>query len=74
MLPADNHVHTNWSWDTASSSRMELACARAVEMGLPGIAFTEHLDFTDWGPATAAADRCRCPPAGGGLRRDRLLG
>lgn len=49
MLPPDNHVHTRWSWDTDGSSAMELACARAVELGLPGIAFTEHLDFTTWG-------------------------
>lgn len=27
---------------------MQLACARAVEIGLPGLAFTEHVDFTDW--------------------------
>jgi histidinol-phosphatase (PHP family) len=27
---------------------MQLACARAVELGLPGLAFTEHVDFTDW--------------------------
>ncbi|NTY60709.1 PHP domain-containing protein [Mycolicibacterium sphagni] len=48
MLPTDNHVHTRWSWDTAGSSSMELACARAVELGLPGLAFTEHVDFTAW--------------------------
>ena len=48
MLPTDNHVHTRWSWDTAASSEMELACARATQLGLPGIAFTEHLDFTTW--------------------------
>jgi histidinol-phosphatase (PHP family) len=48
MLPTDNHVHTRWSWDTAGSSSMELACARAVELGLPGLAFTEHVDFTGW--------------------------
>lgn len=47
-LPPDNHVHTRWSWDTAPSSSMQLACARAVEIGLPGLAFTEHVDFTDW--------------------------
>jgi histidinol-phosphatase (PHP family) len=46
--PMDNHVHTRWSWDTASSSSMQLACARAVELGLPGLAFTEHLDFTEF--------------------------
>jgi histidinol-phosphatase (PHP family) len=27
---------------------MQLACARAVELGIPGLAFTEHVDFTDW--------------------------
>jgi histidinol-phosphatase (PHP family) len=48
MMPTDNHVHTRWSWDTATSSSMQLACARAVEVGLPGLAFTEHVDFTDW--------------------------
>lgn len=48
MKPTDNHVHTRWSWDTATSSSMQLACARAVEIGLPGLAFTEHVDFTEW--------------------------
>src|SRR5262249_45061414 len=27
---------------------MERTSARAVEMGLPAIAFTEHVDFTTW--------------------------
>jgi histidinol-phosphatase (PHP family) len=27
---------------------MRSACARARELGLPGLAFTEHVDFTDW--------------------------
>jgi histidinol-phosphatase (PHP family) len=49
MLPTDNHVHTRWSWDTSPASTMELACARARVLGLPGLAFTEHVDFTDWG-------------------------
>jgi histidinol-phosphatase (PHP family) len=48
MMPTDNHVHSRWSWDTAASSSMQLACARAVEIGLPGLAFTEHVDFTQW--------------------------
>lgn len=30
---------------------MAAACARAVELGLPSVAFTEHLDFTAAGPA-----------------------
>jgi len=53
MKPTDNHVHTRWSWDTSDSSTMELACARAVELGLPGLAFTEHVDFTAWGDGDA---------------------
>lgn len=57
MLPTDNHVHSRWSWDTAGSSSMELACARAVELGLPGLAFTEHVDFTDWQADDAGSHR-----------------
>lgn len=48
VLPADNHVHTRWSWDTASTSTIELACVQAVESGIPAVAFTEHVDFTEW--------------------------
>jgi histidinol-phosphatase (PHP family) len=47
MLPPDNHVHTEWSWD-ADAGSMEASCARAVELGLPSIAFTEHVDLTRW--------------------------
>jgi histidinol-phosphatase (PHP family) len=45
MLPPDGHVHSEWSWDAIAGS-MEQSCARAVELGLPSIAFTEHADFT----------------------------
>lgn len=48
MLPPDNHVHTLFSWDTDVTTTMERTCARAVELGLPGVAFTEHVDFTAW--------------------------
>src|SRR6266542_300240 len=47
MLPPDNHVHTQWSWD-ADAGSMEASCARAVEQGLPSIAFTDHMEFTRW--------------------------
>jgi histidinol-phosphatase (PHP family) len=47
MLPPDGHVHSEWSWD-ASDGAMERTCARAVEIGLPSVAFTEHADFTPW--------------------------
>lgn len=43
-LPPDLHVHTEWSWDAARGS-MEKSCVRALEIGLPAIAFTEHADW-----------------------------
>jgi histidinol-phosphatase (PHP family) len=43
-LPADDHVHTQWSWDTATGD-MAATCARAIALGLPSVAFTEHADF-----------------------------
>jgi histidinol-phosphatase (PHP family) len=46
-LPPDSHVHTEWSWDSPDGS-MERTCARAVEIGLPAVAFTEHADYTGW--------------------------
>jgi histidinol-phosphatase (PHP family) len=36
-------VHSEWSWDAAVGD-MERTCARAVAIGLPALAFTEHLD------------------------------
>jgi histidinol-phosphatase (PHP family) len=46
-LPPDLHTHTEFSWDTQTGD-MEGSCARAVELGLPAIAFTEHTDFVSW--------------------------
>lgn len=48
-LPADSHVHSEWSWDTggpasAAAGRMRATCAQAVRIGLEAIYFTEHLD------------------------------
>lgn len=54
VLPADGHVHTEWSWDAPQGS-MGRTCARAVELGLPAVAFTEHADYTTW--AALAGDR-----------------
>jgi hypothetical protein len=62
MMPTDNHVHSRWSWDTATSSSMQLACARAVEIGLPGLAFTEHVDFTEWTQQDSAELAGPCGP------------
>jgi histidinol-phosphatase (PHP family) len=47
ILPADSHVHSEWSWDAPEGS-MEQSCARALALGLPAIAFTEHVDHTAW--------------------------
>jgi histidinol-phosphatase (PHP family) len=44
--PPDNHVHSQWSHDTGPQASMAAACARAAELGVPAVAFTEHLDFT----------------------------
>ena len=46
-LPQDGHVHTEWSWDTVTGS-MVRSCERALELGLPSLAFTEHADLTPW--------------------------
>jgi histidinol-phosphatase (PHP family) len=53
-VPADDHVHTEWSWDAVHGS-MERSCARAVALGLSSIAFTEHVDHTVWTAASAIA-------------------
>jgi histidinol-phosphatase (PHP family) len=45
QLPADNHVHSQYSWD-ALAGAMEESCEQAVALGLPSIAFTEHADFS----------------------------
>ncbi|RKS75638.1 histidinol-phosphatase (PHP family) [Motilibacter peucedani] len=45
-LPADSHVHTEWSWDATRVGDMDASCARAVSLGLPAVAFTEHVDMT----------------------------
>jgi histidinol-phosphatase (PHP family) len=50
-LTGDGHVHTNWSWDTgvpSSNASMDSMCRRAGQIGLPALAFTEHLDVTSW--------------------------
>ena len=53
LLTGDGHVHSEWSWDTggprsAAAGRMEAMCGRALKIGLPALAFTEHLDLTGW--------------------------
>lgn len=52
-VPADNHLHSEFSYD-ASMGDMELTCARAQQLGVPAVAFTEHVDFATWTPQDAA--------------------
>ena len=68
-LPGDSHVHSEFSWDAPLAS-MERTCARAVAIGLPALAFTEHLDHTAWAVATDgpyADDRLTAAAGPGGL-------
>lgn len=50
-LPADAHVHSEYSWDAAtdpaSVDLMRRTCERASRIGLSTLIFTEHLDFED---------------------------
>jgi len=54
ILPADTHVHSEYSWDTGgptsrtAAGTMERTCTRAVQIGLPTVVFTEHLEFSGW--------------------------
>ncbi|HVT66374.1 MAG TPA: PHP domain-containing protein [Trebonia sp.] len=56
MLPADNHVHTEWSYDTSADASMVRSCEQAIAVGLPSVAFTEHLEFTAGGVGDAILD------------------
>jgi histidinol-phosphatase (PHP family) len=46
VLPPDNHVHTQWSWDAPAQASMVCSCEQALAAGVPAVAFTDHLDFT----------------------------
>jgi len=48
VLPPDNHVHTQWSWDAPAEASMVRSCEQALAAGVPAVAFTDHLDFTVW--------------------------
>jgi histidinol-phosphatase (PHP family) len=48
MLTADGHIHTEFSWDATGAGHMQRSCERAVALGLPSIAFTDHADFAPW--------------------------
>ncbi|MGC4111807.1 MAG: PHP domain-containing protein [Nocardioides sp.] len=59
----DSHVHSEWSWDAHEGS-MERSCAEAVRIGLPAIAFTEHLDHTVWSVSPESQAQAGDPPPG----------
>ena len=44
-ITADNHVHTEWSFDAPNGS-LSATCAEALRRGLSRIACTEHAEFT----------------------------
>ena len=83
MVPTDGHVHTEWSWDATNGS-MERTCVRALQLGLPALAFTEHVDLGGWAvlasdlddyphlKAFVTDDRAHGDPVGGTLRPPRL--
>jgi len=54
-VQADLHVHTEWSYDGPNGS-MERSCERAIEIGLPAIAFTDHADFVKVHPDQYCVD------------------
>jgi PHP domain len=58
VLPADQHVHTQWSTDALQGS-MRDACLRAIELGLPAVTFTDHADLTTLVVSDAAAEYVR---------------
>ncbi len=49
-------MHTEWSYDTSADASMVRSCEQAVAVGLPAIAFTEHLEFISGGPGDAIVD------------------
>jgi len=55
-LPPDSHVHSQFSWDANGRTSMESACRAAAELGLPSVAFTEHVDLVHWYVPAAALE------------------
>jgi histidinol-phosphatase (PHP family) len=56
LLPPDDHTHSEWSWDATAGSMLG-SCERAAALGLPSIAFTEHVDVTRWVLPTEVRDQ-----------------
>ncbi len=64
-LPPDDHVHSEFSWDTGPQASMHQACARAVQLGIPAVSFTEHIDFVAWSSGDLALVAGQRPRARG---------
>jgi hypothetical protein len=56
VLPADSHVHSQWSYDTFCSTSMAAACERALELGVPAVAF-HRSTWTSPAPLLATPSR-----------------
>jgi histidinol-phosphatase (PHP family) len=56
---SDLHVHSEWSYDAPNGS-MEETCRRAEALGLPTIAFTEHVDHVEAAPALDVVGYLEC--------------
>src|SRR5262245_29904742 len=73
MLPTqDDHVHTEWSWDTATGS-MEASCARALALGLSSISFTDHVELSSGWQLTPAETARLQPHISAHLTPDGVL-
>jgi histidinol-phosphatase (PHP family) len=44
-LPADDHTHSRFSWDSFHGN-VRASCEHALAIGLPALSFTEHVDLT----------------------------
>ncbi len=64
----DYHIHTRFSHD--SDTEPAELCARAQEMGLSAIGFSEHADFDPKDPMVDYFDYDKCEAAVNRLRRD----
>jgi histidinol phosphatase-like PHP family hydrolase len=57
-LPADGHVHSQWSWDALAGS-MEETCRRAAEIGLPVHSAPADGGFDEIGALVRSGDPAR---------------
>ena len=68
VLPPDNHVHTQFSWDAPGAASMVRSCEQALAVGVGCLAFTDHLDFTQWTAGDRIAEGDLDPRRYSGMR------